>query len=400
MQMAYVGSNVAATARTAAGNNGITDTTNQVAVNQPPLYGSHSGAGYVEVIIRQPNPTIFMGTFSALFGSNTFNPVTVGARAVAGIVPTMSCVYALDPNPDDKAFDVQGSATITVPNCTIQINSSGGSALCTTGGADINAGAILIVGAQNTGGNCNHTQPNAQTGVDPVSDPFNNLTGPAPSDCQPGNTYSAPAGTVITQAIANSLTGTLQTGTNGSTSNVICFANTVSIASGVTLGTAVSGTDGGNSIFVFQNGLVQPGGSGNFTVNGTIDLLGGTFVQNNFAMTILAPKNGDYGAPPNYTYNALAFMVPSSNTTVSCSPPYGGTQPCVQMQFGSGSGNLSGMIYAPAATLFMQDDGGGNVVTALIAYKLYDKASNLEITNNYNVVNSASTPLTKVSMVE
>ena len=57
------------------------------------------------------------------------------------------------------------------------------------------------------------------------------------------------------------------------------------------------------------------------------------------------------------------------------------------------------MIYAPAAQVYMQDNGGGNVVTAIIADEIYDKSSSLEITNNYNYVHTTS-PLNHVALVE
>ena len=47
----------------------------------------------------------------------------------------------------------------------------------------------------------------------------------------------------------------------------------------------------------------------------------------------------------------------------------------------------------------MQDNGGGTVVTAIIADEIYDKSSNLIITNNYNYVHTSS-PLNQVAMVE
>jgi len=54
--------NMVSAANTAATNNGITDTT-QVAVHNPPWSGYHNGGGYIEVVIDQPNPTVFMNMF-------------------------------------------------------------------------------------------------------------------------------------------------------------------------------------------------------------------------------------------------------------------------------------------------------------------------------------------------
>ncbi len=381
----------------AAGNaallNGVDGS--QVTVNQPPTLGYHVGAEYIEVIVSQPNPTIFMGAFSGIQpggGSSNFKTMAVGTRAVSGIVPGQNCMYALDPHADD-AFDVQGAADVSTPNCSIQINSDSEQALCTTGGkATIDSIAINIVGAQNPKGKCNKGQSNATTGVTPATDPFAGL--PAPT-CDGTNTF---AGTNITgPSTISGTTFTLKNETFGSgasatSAKVVCFSGSnVTIADGVTLGAG-----GGNSVFVFQNG-VKIGGT--VTINGTIYDAGGKLDQSNFALTIKAPSDS------TATYNGLALVVPSTNTTNTCGGSYssfGGTPApggCIQIQFGSSFGNLDGMIYAPAAAVYMQDNGGGSVVTAIIADELYDKSSNLEITNNYNFVHTTS-PLNHVSLVE
>jgi hypothetical protein len=369
--------NVACASDTAALNNGISSA-NQVTTHIGPTQGYHLGAEYVEVIITQPNPTVFM----AFFG---FTPVNVGGRAVAGITPGGTCAIALNKTAADSV-DVQGAAQINMPHCALQINSTNDTALCTTGGkAQIVADAIRIVGAQNPKGKCNKTQPNAQTGVNAMPDPFANLPSPT---CTPGTNVSS--ATTITAAVAGSLPSQVQTTGSGATATnatVTCFsAANVSINSGVTLGTA-----GGNAIFVFQNGVTL---SGTTTINGTLDIAGGQFTQGNTALTITAP------ADTTATYNAMALIYPSTNTTNSCDSSYKGSDSaCVQVQFGSGSGNLDGMIYAPGAAVYMQDNGGGTVVTALIADMIWDKSSNLEITNNYNYVHTTS-PLNQVSLVE
>ena len=177
---------VTAASNAAATANGIKDTT-QVATTIGPAHGTHLGSEYVEVIITQPNPTIFMSTFGQLIGStSSYNPMNVVARAVAGITPGQTCMYALDPTAKD-ALDVQGGAVITAPNCTIQVNSNDPTALCSTGSkASIVSAGIRIVGAQNPSGKCNKGQPNAQTGVNSVPNPLAGVPWPS---CNGGNTF-------------------------------------------------------------------------------------------------------------------------------------------------------------------------------------------------------------------
>ena len=56
----------------AAASNGVTDAT-QLTVNNPPAAGSHGGAAYIEVTVKQPNPTLFMATFNALMPGGSSN---------------------------------------------------------------------------------------------------------------------------------------------------------------------------------------------------------------------------------------------------------------------------------------------------------------------------------------
>jgi hypothetical protein len=50
--------------------------------------------------------------------------------------------------------------------------------------------------------------------------------------------------------------------------------------------------------------------------------------------------------------------------------------------------------------VYQQDHGGGTVVAGVIAYQIYLKASDMEITDSYNDQNPTTTPLNKVSLVE
>ena len=39
----------------------------------------------------------------------------------------------------------------------------------------------------------------------------------------------------------------------------------------------------------------------------------------------------------------------------------GSGEPCLQLQFGSGYGNINGIVYAPTSQVYQQDNGGGTV---------------------------------------
>lgn len=377
LQLEYVGTGALGAAQTAAGNNGIPNVTTNVQINTGANITSayHNSSGYVQAIVSMPNPTIFLSAFRA---ANT--TLTVSASAIAGTTPDQACVYVLDPT-DASTLYIQGAADISTPNCGIQVNSSSPDAFCDQGSATIEAQFLHIVGGQSSKGKCakiNGTTP--VKGAAPAGDPFNNMPGPNPAaDC----TSTVPASTVTASTTIPSTTVTSSTGT---TASVTCFsAPNVTISGGVTLGTG-----GGNQIFVFENGVTI---GGNVTVNGTIDVYQGTFSQGNSALTVNAPAN------KAYTYNGIAVMQPSSNTTAgTCKDGLG--EPCLQLQFGSGSGSLNGIVYAPTAQVYQQDNGGGTVVAGVIAYQIYLKASTMDITNSYNAANPSTTPLTKVSLVE
>lgn len=432
--------NAPTVARTAAGNNGITDTTNQVTVNHPPANGWHTSSGYLEVIIKQPNPTVFMAAFGGLLpgGPSNFTSMNVSARAVAGIVPGQSCVYVTDPTASG-ALSLKGGATVSSPNCSITVDSSSSSALCITG-QNANAGfdtpGVFVSSAQQTNRNCNKLYSGAQTTGSGGSDPFaTKISFPDPATaCTNGNTV--PAGiTVIsdTQTGTNVLsssqvanytgtaTGGLSTESNHSY-NITCFAG-----QNVTLNNANLGPSDANHVYLFENGMVI---SGTNTVNGTIDLNSGMYCQGSYnassgncswnsaggtpSITMNAPADTTdptTGITTSYAWNGWAFIMPNTstatNTIPTCSSSYGGpaynggfgTTPdaCLQMQFGSQNGTINGMIYAPGAALYLQDSGGSVGVAGMVVDSLYVN-SDLTITN-YSYAH-ADSPLNHVALVE
>lgn len=307
--------------------------------------------------------------------------MNVGARAVAGTVPGPSCIYVLDPTGDDALW-IKGSASIVTPNCGIQVDSNSANAVCIQGAAKIDGPYLKIHGKQSSGGKCGkNAGTNIMSGSGSVSDPFDNLMGPGPGGT--GSGFTSACGSTST---ATSITGTPTAPGYG---NSICYSNAVTITS-ATLG---AGT------YVFEAGLtlsgnVVVGGSGS-TAGATLDIEQGAFSQGNANLSITAPTSG--------TYNSIAVMIPETNTQVSCGGAVNSMKPttatCLQIQFGSGNQNLNGIIYAPWATVFLQDQGGGVQAAGVIAYDLRSNSS-LTITNSYNDANPSTTPLKSIAMVE
>jgi hypothetical protein len=359
-QYGYTGcKTVGCAADDAALKNGFAAT--DVTVNTPVKDGYHTGSGYVEVIVSHANPTFFIGAF---YGRPT--AFKVSARAVAGIISSPACMYILDPTGSDSLY-IKGKGQITAPGCGIQVDSSSSTATCNQGAAKISAPYLHIVGKQDTHGPCKKT-PNTQvvTNVQPTGDPFNNLQGPIPpGGCTTTNVGLDAAGN-LTGVIAgpgagNAACYSYMTGKKGTTPTQVNLSN-------ATLGPG---------IYVFETGVSL---ANTVKVNGgTLDIEQGAFSQNNSQLSITAPTTGPTAG--------IALMQPSTNSNTT-----------LQVQFGNGNEDLTGIIYAPTSVVTLQDEGGGVQAGGVIAYDI-SVNSDLILTESYNVANPNS-PLNKVALVE
>lgn len=291
-------------------------------------------------------------------------------------------MYVLDPSDADTLY-IKGKGQISAPGCGIQVNSNSSDATCNQGAAQITSPYLHIVGKQDVGGKCKST-PNTQvvTGVAPGGDPFNDLTGPIPSSaCTGSNTVTAPSVNATTPIPSSTVT-------NGSTTAAVtCFLAPKGAQTTLDGSSNALNLGSGNQIFVFENGVQL---SGTINVSGTLDIYQGTFSQGNATLSITAP------ADSTDTYNGIALMQPASDTTAATCDT---SAPCLQVQFGSGSENLTGIIYAPTSEIYMQDEGGGVQTAAVIAYQIYVN-SQLTLNENYNTQNPSTSPLNKVELVE
>jgi hypothetical protein len=325
---------------------------------------------------------------SAVLGSPK---IQVGARAVAGVTPASACMYVLNPSAAD-AFKVKGNATVTANNCGIQVNSTSGSAFCDQGSASIKSPYVRLAGGQDTSGGCNKAPGSTVlSGYATVTDPFVNKSFPSLTDCSSGNNDIVFGTTVDSTTTIKSKSFTAGDGT---TYKLTCFSGTnVTLTGPLTLGTAGQG-----QIFLFENGVKM---SGAVTVNGTMDIYQGSFDNQNGQLKVSAP------ASKSLTYNGLAMVQPSTNTTASCQDgslnnyinSFSPHPPCLQAQFGASNEDLDGFIYAPTSVTYLQDQGGGVSAGGLISLDVYVN-SKLTLTDSYNSVHAATTPLSKVALVE
>jgi hypothetical protein len=153
-----------------------------VTVNHPPTSGYHTGdTQYVEVVVSQPTPSMFLRIFN-------LDSATITARAVAGKRPfkPAHCIYALNPV-EEKTFTVTSQSRLNA-TCSIQDNGTPYNAFNVESGSTVQATAINVVGGSNiTSGSV--ATPSPSTGMASVADPLASLEPPAVSSCSYNNKY-------------------------------------------------------------------------------------------------------------------------------------------------------------------------------------------------------------------
>jgi Flp pilus assembly protein TadG len=349
-------SNVTSAALSAAGQNGFAATSNgvttsggvTVSVDQP-------STGRVQVIVSVQQPTIFMGIFG-------FASMTPAARAVATNAggPSFGCVYVLSPT--GTGMSLQGNFDLTAPNCGLIIDSDDATAaLNFTGKAgSITAGSVGVVGG--VSGSSSGTQP---VHIVAASDPLSYLIAQMPDPT------SNPLKASCTAPTGGKLTGTV------TASGVVCYTGDVTISNATLSG----GT------FVFTGNVTLDGSV--TTTNATLDLNNGSLQENTGTTLSLSP-------PPlgsTQTFGGISIMAPPTNAGP------------LNFAKGDATGTINGDIYAPGATMNLQDHGGsgkkGGLVlnTDLIVNVLNDTAADITI-NSFSQQNPGASQLTRVSLIE
>jgi hypothetical protein len=321
------------TAGTVSTPNGSVVTT--LTVNNPPLYGPHSGASntnYVEAIVTQTEPVFFM----RLFGKSS---VMVTARAVAEVQNNPGCMYALDPASADSFF-LNGTFLIFVdaPSCAIYVNSNSSTALAASGFLDeITAKFVGIVGNYNSGF-FNFINPHPVTGIAPVSDPLAYLNPPATAGCLPSHTNMVVStGTILTPG---NYCGTY-TGGTAHAAITINSAAAVTFASGTYI---INGGGATNATAPAAGGLNLTGSALVSTAAGgaTFYLYNGATVNiNGFGITLQAPP----GSSTTAAFPGILFYQDRSDNSPAT---IGGTLTTL---------DLEGALYMPASTLNFQNLG-------------------------------------------
>jgi hypothetical protein len=368
--------NATTAARAAATQNGFTNGTGgaTVIVNGPPLNGPHAGQpGYVEVIVSQVQPTLFMG----FFGTSSLKPT---ARAVAwNGAASSGCIYTLAPSGQD--LNVSGGASLTDPACGIIVDSASNNALTLSGGATVNAKSVGIVGLYSTSGGATIT-PTPVTGIVAVSDPLVFLQSGAPS-------YN-PAS--LSCASGLSISGG-KTQTVAPLGSVACY-NGISVSGGSTLNITNPGVIVVNGDLSLSGGSTVNFGSGLYYTTGQFSASGGNTASGTGVTFFAASPNGSFNLSGGVNLNLTAPTSGSDNGILFWQAQ-GDARP-VTMSGGS-SAILQGIIYAPSARLTMSGGAGSTFYTDVVVSSMnFSGGSSLL---SYAAVN-VNSPLTSTRLVE
>jgi hypothetical protein len=330
-------------AQAAATQNGFTAGASgaTVIVNGPPggpQFGPYAGnSNYVEVIVSQDQPTVFMG----LFGRS---PMTVTARAVATNGTRKNCIYTLGTTGPD--LNITGNANVQIQTCGIIDDSSSGDAL-SLGNATLNAQSIGVVGHVSEGGGVTVT-PAPVTGIVAASDPLSFLSAPTvPMTCFPDPSF-----------------------TNGPHT----------LTPGCYTGLTASGTTTSLTL-----------GSGQYLINGALNLAATvTLTGTNVTLVLLGASTFPAGtavnlsAPTSGTYNGVLIFQPLSNTNP------------LSLIENAGS-TLNGIVYAPGAAVSVIGNSGSSIFADFVANSL--SLVGPATFNDYGSIN-ANSVLTSVRLVE
>ena len=330
-------------------SNGANDT--QVTINHPPSSGYYAGnPGFVEAIISQPRPTLFMGILG-------FQRATVSTLAIAGAQAGTNCIYALDPTAA-SAFNVNGGATVAA-SCGIVDDSNSSSAMNSSGGSStVTATSIAVTGSV-TG--CCYS-PTPQTGVPPEPDPFAQRAAPAFS-----------SGCDYTNFKVNS--GGPETLTPG----VYCNGITLNAGSVVTFSPG---------LYVLNGGGLSV--SGNAVMHGT----GVTFYSTGSAsyaykpVAITGGAVGTLSAPTSGPMEAMLFFQDRAIASKQTNTISGGS-----------TLSLAGALYFPTTPLNFSGNSSGNAAYTIIVASTLTFTGASRLNADYSSLQNGD-PIMKVALGE
>ncbi|HWA95151.1 MAG TPA: pilus assembly protein TadG-related protein [Terracidiphilus sp.] len=358
LELSYGFSATTAATKVATANGVTAGGGTTVTVNTPPSYGSHTGSGFVEVILQQPNPTFFMGLLTHS------SSAMIGARAVAGTVPPTGCGWLNNTKGTD--LSLQGNATIQNPDggttCGIYSNSSDPDSVSVKGqGNYINTAYVATRGGLSAAGNSNTTptpvttyttyNPPAKLAQVPTANPYTTCSNPT------GGTKKVSGHTYYLMP-ADATPG--------------CYSGDVYLGGGVTLEPGTYAFTG--STILLGNDLTAK--------SVTLDIISGAFNVNSTTNVTLTAPTDDLNP-----YQGVVLEAPPTNTSDW------------NIQWGAAQGVFQGLIVASGINLTLQDQGGSALVTGFYIGSLTLGTGTLEI-DSYAKKFPGGSPLDSIALVE
>ena len=349
---------IASAAQAAATTDGFTNGTDgtEVAVHSPPLSGQYAGnPSYVEAIIAQTRPSLFMGVLG-------FQSAKVSARAVAGMQDSPSCIYALGAT--GTALSTNGSGSTLSAACGIVVASSAASAL------DAGSGAVFGTTVAITGtysGTCSTTDPSGcRTGVPGEPDPLATRADPQFSGCD----FGEPNPVKISGGVT--------------TLNPGVYCNGIAITAGASV-TFQPGT------YILNGGGLSVGG--NSTIQGTgvtfYNTARGKYTYG--AVTIAGGTLGFLSAPTSGPMEGMLFF---QDRTIT--PKSGQSSNVIS---GSSNLNFQGTFYFPTTDLTFA--GGGQIATdyTILVARTIAVSGNTTLSANFSSLQDGNL-IKKVTLAE
>jgi Flp pilus assembly protein TadG len=168
------------------GNNGTI-----VRVN-PPSSGAYQGnSNAVEVVISKQEPALLSALFLPQGPTITARAVALADRSLTA----EACVVALDTK-NEMGMTTWGTTDLIFPGCSLYVNSPASNALNIGGNAKINAKTAYIVGQKSGEGLTTAEGP--YFGVNPLIDPYRDITIPPYTRCTSETTYHPNSNVTVT----------------------------------------------------------------------------------------------------------------------------------------------------------------------------------------------------------
>lgn len=368
-------------------------------ISSPPNDGPNTGRkDFVEAILTVPQSTVFMN----MFGAGTIN---VGARAVAGVgnIPNTFCLNSQNVSVSQAVY-LYGNFTLDAPGCGVEINSNSSDAL-DFGGAKgtLTAGYIDVNGGD--GGQTGDSSPPPTTNTQTLyPDPYQSIVWPNTGNggCSTsglnwtivGNTPPTGTTTGTTDTTTTIIGGTnnnAPVGTSGfnvynattgeytgpGAGHTICFTQVVTLD-----GSGTNGLELGTGIYVFQNGFsvytnssLYSDTNGSYAGGTTLEIVNGSMSMPTSGVNFCSPGGTCLNSPGT---GLVAPTVGQTAGFVILEPAPNSSQ--LLYNKGTDTGNITGMIYAPDANLYLHDNAGSlSVYSKIIVSTVQDQASTLNL---------------------